>query len=395
MAPRLSIIPGRFVEDPRPDLNHYKVLNALGRHTDEDGWCRIKQAGLGQSIGLSRECVCRKVGDLTEWGYVEKHDEDGSGRAIWYRVLLDSPGRPPTPRDADPAAPAEPSAGPPPRRRGRPKAGDQPAAEPDLPVMPASQVDASNNSTCDALGITPGVTPGDHTRCDAWRHNKERPFLTTLPNDFLPQPPPAPVAATGEGDVEIPWIEALRAEGQPAAVLDRLLAPLVAGGLPGWKGADGSRVDPKGPARRLCADLAGSEPALLDRLCEAVRRSARYRLPPVATMLELAEQCRADLAREAERAARVARLPEVACDGGLTRRFRDVLASVATPEVHRAWFEPAGVSRVTQGRVVHVVTVHVPRHVEQFAQSPADAAARALTGRPDAVAVFEQGRIAA
>ena len=78
-GPRLSIIPARFVEDTRPDLSHYKVLNALGRHLDSDGWCRVKQTTLADAIGLSRETVCRKLNNLVEWGYVEKDDEDGSG----------------------------------------------------------------------------------------------------------------------------------------------------------------------------------------------------------------------------------------------------------------------------------------------------------------------------
>lgn len=93
-SPRMSVIPGEFAGDPRADLGHFRVLNAIGRHTDRHGWCRIKQARIGDICGLTRETVNRKIRDLVTWGYVEKCSQDSTGRSIWYRVILDRPGKP-------------------------------------------------------------------------------------------------------------------------------------------------------------------------------------------------------------------------------------------------------------------------------------------------------------
>lgn len=101
MAPRYSIIPGAFAEDPRPRHLHYRVLNLLGRQTDNEGWCRLKQKNIGAFLQnedgtvVHRVTVNRVLRDLVEWGYLEKHQLDASGRALWYRVIMDRPGGPP------------------------------------------------------------------------------------------------------------------------------------------------------------------------------------------------------------------------------------------------------------------------------------------------------------
>lgn len=215
-GPRLSIIPARFVEDTRPDLSHYKVLNALGRHLDSDGWCRVKQTTLADAIGLSRETVCRKLNNLVEWGYVEKDDEDGSGRAIEYRVLLDTPSRP-----SNRIKKAPPTAG---------------------PVSGGSQVD--NSPTCDAAltpGVTHTITPGVMTQITpgvtpAITHNdpSERSFSTPTP----PTPLAEGQALGGVGvekigtssahTVETRCIAELMAAGRHVATIEALIVPILA-----------------------------------------------------------------------------------------------------------------------------------------------------------------------
>jgi hypothetical protein len=368
MAPRLSIIPGRFVEDDRADLNHYRVLTALGRHTDADGWCRVKQAGLGEAVGLSRECVCRKMRDLTAWGYVEKHEEDGSGRAIFYRVLLDAKVTP-----SDTGAAAKKKACRPPAKLPL-ETPSEPAAG---PVTLASQVVTTEARTCDA-GITPGVTPADHTRCDTWRHNSndpsQRPFSTTL----SPLPPLTPAAPDAGGGVRsIDWLDDLRAEGQPAAILDDLLGKLAAAGLTTWKDCP----DPRGPARQVCLDLAGDPPDVIAAVCDLILDRYRYRLPPVAVFRDIAGEARAAHAHAQHRAALLARLEAVPVLAAETERLLGALRDLATPQFVAAWFAPCGVASVARNRrVVTIATPHHPVHVAQFAGSIANAAVRALWG---------------
>lgn len=146
MAPRYSIIPGRFVEDARPDVNHFRVLTKIGTHTDEEGWCKLKQITIANAIDCTRETVNRKLKDLVEWGYVEKDDTDGTGRAIKYRVLIDAP------------------------------------------VSRGSQVEP----TCEEQ-ITPGVRAEDHSRCDASESH------ITITSTSLLNDSPLPPKGEGEG----------------------------------------------------------------------------------------------------------------------------------------------------------------------------------------------------
>ncbi len=101
MAPRYSIIPGAFVEDPRPRQLHYRIINLLGRHTDDEGWCRLRQKRIGAYLKnedgtvVHRVTVNRAVKDLVGWGYLETHQAETGGRALWYRVIMDRPGGPP------------------------------------------------------------------------------------------------------------------------------------------------------------------------------------------------------------------------------------------------------------------------------------------------------------
>ncbi len=386
VGPRLSIIPGRFVEDPRPGLNHYKVLNALGRYTDDEGWCRVKQGTIGEHVGLSRERVCRKLSDLVAWGYVAKHDEDGSGRAIWYRVLLDG-GPPPTsaePRKG-PAAPAE-------------------------PVTPASQVDTSNTSTCDAtrhtrcdaLGVTPGVTPAVTTVTTLLNDPSQRLSPPTpSPDTAAPRPPRqsrrrragAAQASSGATD----WLDTLAAEGQSAAVVEHLLRPLANRGLRSWKNPDGGALDPVPIAAEVCRLLAGTEVAVLDEIARRIAETQRHRLPPVAGFLAAAAAARADYDRQRAEAEREAGLPIVGADPDLTSRFMAALATLDAGGQHRrAWFAAAGVRRQVPtpgGLRIEIVATSPPGQMERFATLAAPACRLAFG--PAAVPAFVQGRVAA
>lgn len=90
MAPRYSIIPGRFVDDARPTLMHFKIILALGRRTNRAGWCFVSQTKLAKVMGICRQSVSSAISDLVKWGYVEKKSQAETHRAICqYRVLLD------------------------------------------------------------------------------------------------------------------------------------------------------------------------------------------------------------------------------------------------------------------------------------------------------------------
>jgi len=81
----------RAFSDERFTMTHLRVLGCLASHTDRNGWCRVKQAVLGNAIGIARQTVNARLGDLVEWSYVERHTSKCAGRSIFYRVLLDNP----------------------------------------------------------------------------------------------------------------------------------------------------------------------------------------------------------------------------------------------------------------------------------------------------------------
>ena len=89
-GPRLSIIPAAFAADARASIVHFRVLNLLGRHTDDHGWCVRSQIKMAKEIGFSRETVNRAIKDLVEWGYVEKTGQGTTRQSVcFYRVILD------------------------------------------------------------------------------------------------------------------------------------------------------------------------------------------------------------------------------------------------------------------------------------------------------------------
>jgi hypothetical protein len=116
-GPRLSIIPAWAVTDPRIDSNALRVLALLGRHLDDDGWCRRSQTKMAAELACSRSSVQRGIEVLCGVGCVEVRlgarpgceadPEKQPFAAHYYRVILDPPdadggevpagGRPPVP----------------------------------------------------------------------------------------------------------------------------------------------------------------------------------------------------------------------------------------------------------------------------------------------------------
>lgn len=204
-GPRYSIIPGDFALDQRADVSHFRVLNLIGRHTDQAGWCRLKQLTIGEQVGLTRETVNRKLRELVEWGYVEKRAHDATGRAIWYRTIMD---------------------------RGAPPAG-QVADDDDLDdlraahgskgtgghVRDGSHVGYNQARTCDR---------SDHTRCDRKRSHYNDPSLTTEETP-TPQAGESSVDEFCDDEVLTARVKSRKALDamRPGPVVDKLLRPIV------------------------------------------------------------------------------------------------------------------------------------------------------------------------
>lgn len=193
-GPRYSIIRGDFPSDPRAELPHFRVYTLIGRHTDTDGWCRLKQINIASEIGYSRKTVNLAIADLVAWGYVEKRAHDATGRAIWYRTIMDAPAPPPAASD-DEETGCETEEG---------------------PVTSTLQV----GGTCNLQEVTPGVTI---------RGNTERPLL----NDSNPLPHGAG-GATGDQESNsdlsskaASLLAAVRAAGASTEVVEHLLKPIL------------------------------------------------------------------------------------------------------------------------------------------------------------------------
>ncbi|MGH1350758.1 MAG: hypothetical protein ACRBBN_08115 [Methyloligellaceae bacterium] len=92
-GPRYSIIPGRFVDDDRAKLVHYRLLNYFGRKTDKEGWCfqRLKHhQRIADKYSVARETIVRGIRDLIKWGYLDQKKEYKGREVYWfYRVKMD------------------------------------------------------------------------------------------------------------------------------------------------------------------------------------------------------------------------------------------------------------------------------------------------------------------
>lgn len=92
--PRLSIIPGWIITDPRLKGKDLQVLCMLGQNANtRHGWCRRSQVKLAAALGCARSTVQAAIDRLVEIGAVERQEVvSASGRdsAHWYRVVYDS-----------------------------------------------------------------------------------------------------------------------------------------------------------------------------------------------------------------------------------------------------------------------------------------------------------------
>jgi predicted transcriptional regulator len=92
--PRLSIIPGWIIADPRLKGKDLQVLCMLGQNANtRHGWCRRSQVKLAQALNCSRSTVQSAISRLVEIGAVERREvvsANGRDSAHWYRVIYDS-----------------------------------------------------------------------------------------------------------------------------------------------------------------------------------------------------------------------------------------------------------------------------------------------------------------
>ena len=200
----------------------------------------------------------------------------------------------------------------------------------------------------------------------------------------------------GVGDKRstIDWIEDLRDEGAAASVLDGLLAPLIEGGLAPWKSADNAKLDPRGPGRQICEDMASDPPEVVAHVLAAVRGVAKYRLPPLHDLRGMLAAARAEYQRSLSRDRDLAMLPAMPVCAPESAAFGEALATFCNAEQMAAWFDPAFVSMLTHSAGwprVRIATRHRPGMLSQSVGSQARAAARMLWGQ-DVEVEFVQGR---
>ncbi|MDM9619093.1 helix-turn-helix domain-containing protein [Rhizobium sp. S96] len=92
--PRLSIIPGWIVTDPRLKGKDLQVLCMLGRNANtRHGWCRRSQVQLAKALDCSRSTVQAAINRLVDIGALERREvvsSSGRDSAHWYRVIYDS-----------------------------------------------------------------------------------------------------------------------------------------------------------------------------------------------------------------------------------------------------------------------------------------------------------------
>jgi hypothetical protein len=80
---RYSIIPARAITDPGITAQALRVLALLGRHTDDNGWCRRSQVRMAKELGCSRGTVQNAldllIGQENGTGYIERREETRLG----------------------------------------------------------------------------------------------------------------------------------------------------------------------------------------------------------------------------------------------------------------------------------------------------------------------------
>lgn len=84
-------LPPAVVEDLRLSLTHFRLLAYIGRVGRAGGWCALSQKEAAARFGVTRQAVNRAVGDLIDWGYLQKRTQKQAKSATCeYRVFLDA-----------------------------------------------------------------------------------------------------------------------------------------------------------------------------------------------------------------------------------------------------------------------------------------------------------------
>ncbi|MBZ9719114.1 helix-turn-helix domain-containing protein [Mesorhizobium sp. AD1-1] len=141
-GPRLSIIPARAATDRALKPRDLQVLCVLGRHTNDDGWCRKSQVKMADEMSCARSTVFEAIERLVKAGYLERYEQEeqnGRDSPHVYRVILD-------PKHVDPASVLEADSEPddPCRQAGTPAGISAPPAGPE-PAPPAGPGPAPKN----------------------------------------------------------------------------------------------------------------------------------------------------------------------------------------------------------------------------------------------------------
>lgn len=96
---RYAIIPAGAITDARVEPRALQVLCLLGRHANDNGWCRRSQVRMAEELSCGRSTINRAIDVLMAAGYIERREE-GRGHArpqpgkqpfasYSYRVRLD------------------------------------------------------------------------------------------------------------------------------------------------------------------------------------------------------------------------------------------------------------------------------------------------------------------
>ncbi|WP_246683361.1 helix-turn-helix domain-containing protein [Mesorhizobium sp. B2-1-3A] len=86
-GPRLSIIPARAATDRALKPRDLQVLCVLGRHTNDDGWCRKSQVKMADEMGCARSTVFEAIERLVKAGYLERITSDVQDGAMREHAL--------------------------------------------------------------------------------------------------------------------------------------------------------------------------------------------------------------------------------------------------------------------------------------------------------------------
>ena len=81
-GPRFSVIPAGAILDPALKGQDLRVLCLLGRHTNDNGWCRRSQVKMAKQLDCSRSTVQTALRRLEDAGWVERSPIDGKSQGL-------------------------------------------------------------------------------------------------------------------------------------------------------------------------------------------------------------------------------------------------------------------------------------------------------------------------